>query len=102
MKRLRSLILALGAFAAAAFSQDKLLTVNEIFSPDPAVRVAFGGSLVRIAWTADGRSFRQTQDGKLVRVNAENGLSNAFYDADRFAAALQTTAGMTAEEANQI
>ena len=101
MNRFRPLLLAIGAFAAGVLAQDKLLTIDEIFSPDPAVRVAFGGSLVRLTWTADGRSFRQTQDGKLVRVNAETGLSNAYYDAGSFAAALQATAGMTAEEANR-
>ena len=101
MKWFRLLILALCAVTATVAAQDKLLTVDDIFSPDPAARVAFGGSLVRMTWTADGRSFRQTQDGKLVRVNAETGLSNAFYDADRFAAALQATAGMNPEEANR-
>lgn len=83
-------------------AQEKLLTVDDIFSPDPKVRVPFGGSLVRLIWTADGKSFRQMQDGKLVRVNAETGESAPFYDSTKLAAALQTVAGVKAEEAEQM
>lgn len=92
------LFVLLASFASA---QEKLLTLDEIFSPDPAVRIPFSGSPVRLTWTADGRSFRQMQDGKLVRVDAESGVSTAYYDADRFAAALQSVAGMSAADAER-
>ena len=101
MKRFGSLVLAFAALALAVSAQEKLLTVDDIFSPDPAVRVPFGGSPIRVTWTADGKSFRQLQDGKLVRVNAESGETSVFYDADRFAQVLQATLGMTAEQANR-
>ena len=101
MKRIGSIVLAFAAFALFVPAQDKLLTVDDIFSPDPAVRVPFGGSPVRVTWTADGKSFRQMQDSKLVRVNAETGEASVFYDADRFAQVLQTSLGMTAEAANR-
>jgi len=51
MKIFRSLVLMLGALAGASLAQNKLLTVDDIFSPDPNVRVPFGGSLGRPAWT---------------------------------------------------
>ena len=101
MKRFGSLVLAFAALALAISAQEKLLTVDDIFSPDPAVRVPFGGSPVRVTWTADGKSFRQLQDGKLVRVNAESGETSAFYDAGRFAQVLQGALGMTSEQANR-
>lgn len=99
MKRSALLLLAFLSLVDLASSQDKLLSVDDIFSPDPVVRVPFAGSLVRLTWTADGTSFRQVQDGGLVRVNAETGASSPFYDSPRFAAALVATAGMTPEEA---
>ena len=102
MKRIGYLFLALAALACSALAQEKPLTVDEIFSPDTAVRVPFGGSLVRLTWTADGKSFRQMQDGKLVRVNAETGEASVFYDADRFAQVLRSSVGMTADEANRL
>jgi dipeptidyl-peptidase-4 len=91
-------LLLLTLFASA---QEKLLTVDEIFSPDAAVRVPFGGTTVRITWTADGRSFRQMQNGRLVRVNAETGEATPFYDDKRFAAAVVEVAKMTEADADR-
>ena len=102
MKRTLSLFLAFAVLTFSALSQEKLLTVDEIFSPDPAVRVPFGGTPIRVTWTADGKSFRQMQDGKLVRVNAETGESSVFYDAARFAQVLQSSVGTSVDEANRI
>jgi len=102
MKRTGLVLAAFFIFTGLGAAQDKLLTVDDIFSPDPNVRVPFGGSPVRLIWTADGKSFRQTQDGKLVRVNAETGESAPFYDSPKFASALQSVAGMKADEADRI
>ena len=102
MKRASFCLLALFLLVPFASAQEKLLTVDEIFSPDPAVRVPFGGSTVRVTWTADGRSFRQLRDGRLVRVNAETGEATPFFDDKRFAAALVTAAGMSTTDANRI
>jgi len=101
MRKISFLALVFAALASAAFAQEKLLTVDDIFSPDPAVRVPFGGTTVRITWTADGRSFRQMQNGRLVRVNAETGAATPFYDDKRFAAALVEVAKMTESDANR-
>lgn len=101
MKRTASILLALTALVLSVAAQEKLLTVDEIFSPDPKVRVPFSGSLVRLTWTPDGRSFRQTQNGKLVRVNAETGEASAYYDSAKFAEVLSAALGMSPEEANR-
>lgn len=101
MRKISVLVAIIVAAASTALSQDKLLTVDDIFSPDPAVRIPFGGTTVRITWTADGRSFRQMQNGKLVRVNAETGVATPFYDDKRFAAALIEVAKMTEADANR-
>ncbi|MEO5858667.1 MAG: S9 family peptidase, partial [Pyrinomonadaceae bacterium] len=102
MNRAFAGLLVLLLFAPFASAQEKLLTVDEIFSPDPAVRVPFGGTTVRVTWTADGRSFRQMQNGRLVRVTAENGEATPYYDDKRFAAALVEVAKMTEADANRM
>lgn len=101
MRKISLVVLVLAAFVSTAYSQDKLLTVDDIFSPEAAMRVPFGGTTVRITWTADGRSFRQMQNGKLVRVNAETGEATPFYDDKRFAAALVEVAKMSEADANR-
>ncbi|MDI1242974.1 MAG: S9 family peptidase [bacterium] len=102
MRKISFVALVFAALVTAVHSQEKLLTIDDIFSPDPAVRVPFGGTTVRISWTADGRSFRQLQNGRLVRVNAETGQATPFYDDKRFAAALVTVAKMTEADANRM
>jgi len=102
MRKISFLVAVFVALASTVLAQEKLLTVDDIFSPDPAVRVPFGGTTVRITWTADGRSFRQMQNGRLVRVNAETGEATPFYDDKRFAAALVEVAKMTEADANRM
>jgi len=99
MKKTAFLLVSLVAFSSFAVSQDKLLTIDDIFSPDAAKRVAFGGSPSRISWAPDGRSFKDVRGGKLVRVDAVTGNAVAYFDSERFAAALQKTAGISAAEA---
>lgn len=101
MKKLNLLLIAIIALSSSVFAQDKLLTIDDIFSPDPKVRVAFGGSPSRLAWAADGKSFRTFQGGKLMRVDAVTGESVPFFDSDRFAAALRTVAGLTSDDAKK-
>src|SRR5688572_30515800 len=101
MRKISFVALVFAALISAVHAQEKLLTVDDIFSPDPAVRVPFGGTTVRITWTADGRSFRQMQNGRLVRVDAETGEATPFYDDKRFAATLVEVAKMTEADANR-
>ena len=102
MRKITVVLVAFLLSVSVAAAQEKLLTVDDIFSPDPAVRIPFSGTAVRLIWTADGKSFRQMQSGKLVRVNAETGEATPFFDSERFASALQTVAGVAAAEAERI
>ena len=102
MKKYLLFVVAFVVAALPVAAQEKLLTVDDIFSPDPKVRVNFSGTPARLTWAADGRSFRQFQDGKLVRVDAATGNVTQFYDADRFAAALAAVAGVKPEDAARM
>ncbi len=102
MKKHLFLFVIAALTAVSAVAQEKRLTVDEIFSPDPKVRVNFSGTPTRLTWSADGRSFRQIVDGKLMRVDAATGTVTQFYDADRFAAALSAVAGVKPEDAARM
>ncbi|MFN0279102.1 MAG: S9 family peptidase [Pyrinomonadaceae bacterium] len=101
MKKIQWLIVALITFSSLAFAQDKLLTLDDIFSPDTKVRVRFGGMPTFVTWAADGKSFRQVVNGKLMRVDAMNGQAVPYYDSTSLADAL-TRVGVKAEEANSL
>jgi dipeptidyl-peptidase-4 len=101
MKRITWLFVATLAFTSAALAQDKMLTLDEIFGTDPKVKVNFAGNPARLVWAKDGRSFKQMQNGKLVRVDAISGRATPFFDSDRLAAALQR-AGINAEDAKRM
>src|SRR4051794_21484460 len=88
MTRIYWLIVSFLTLSTLTFAQDKLITLDDIFSPDPNVRVRFGGTPVSVQWAADGRSFRQVVNGKLMRVDALSGQAVPYYDADSLAAAL--------------
>src|SRR5687768_4236306 len=94
MRQAKLVSLAILLFASASLAQDKLLTIDDIFGLDAKVRVNFSGTPARLAWSSDGRSFRQVRDGALVRVNAVTGDITPYIDTARFAAALQG-AGMS-------
>ena len=47
MKQIKLVSLAILLFASAALAQDKLLTIDDIFSTDPKVRVNFSGTPTR-------------------------------------------------------
>ena len=71
-QRLIALFFVLAAFSYAS-AQNKLLTLDNIFSPDPNVRVQFDGNPAELEWTKDGKSFKQIREGKLMRVDAMTG-----------------------------
>ncbi|MBX3290304.1 MAG: DPP IV N-terminal domain-containing protein [Acidobacteria bacterium] len=75
-------------------AQERLLTLDDIFSPEMSRRVPFGGGPTRLTWAPDGRSFKQMQGGRLVRVNAITGEAEPYFDSARFASALVSTAGL--------
>jgi len=100
--KLKSVLLVFLALSTAVLAQDKLLTLDEIFGVDPRARVAFGGSPARLSWAADGKTFKEVRAGKLMRVDPITGNATMYYDSDRFATALQTTAGIAQAEATRI
>jgi dipeptidyl-peptidase-4 len=83
------------------FAQNKLLTLNDIFSPDAKVRIPFNGRPVNVVWAPDGVSFKQTVNGRLMRVDARTGGAVPYYDSGSLAAALVRN-GVTQEDANNI
>ncbi len=81
MKKIQWLFITFLAFSSAAFAQEKMLTVDEIFGTDPKVRVNFSGSPTRLQWANDGRSFKQVRDGRLMRIDALTNQGAAFLTA---------------------
>jgi len=102
MKRIFRLAFLVIVSCASVAAQDRLLTIDDIFSIDPRVRINFGGVPTRLRWTADGRAFRQVLNGKPVRTDAITGQSNASFDTDRLAAALASTAGLSSDQARRL
>jgi dipeptidyl-peptidase 4 len=99
MKKLQFTIVLILSFSSALFAQDKLLTLDDIFSPDAKVRVRFGGTPVSVQWAPDGRSFKQIIGGRLMRVDALSGQAVPYFDSSSLAAAL-IKVGLTSDEAN--
>ena len=101
MKKTKLLVLVFIAFSTSVFAQDKLLTLDDIFSPDAAKRVRFSGTPVAPVWAPDGKSFKQTINGRLMRVDAASGNAVPYYDSGSLAAALMRV-GIRADEANAM
>ncbi len=86
MKKFNLLMICLLAFSSIALAQDKMLTIDDIY--DPAKRVPFNGRPSFIQWAKDGVSFRQVQNGSLMRVNAITGNAELYYDVKKMASVL--------------
>ena len=82
------LLLSLGV---AAQSQNKLLTIDDIF--DPVKRVNFNGTTPTVRWLKDGNHYLMTNEAarrdvpRLQKVNAATGEAVAFFDAAKMQAA---------------
>lgn len=100
MKKINWLLVTILAFASFSYAQEKMLTIDDIY--DPEKRVAFGGRPINVRWADDGVSFRQVQNGMLMRVNALTGQSTPFYDTKKLASVLSQTAGFSLDEASRI
>ncbi len=89
----------------AAWAQQKLLTVEDIY--DPAKKVNFSGAAVSgLEWLKDGEHYlhsRKAEGGNaLMRVNARTGAAEPFFDAARMEAALAKIQGVSAAEAKTL
>jgi dipeptidyl-peptidase-4 len=101
MKKFYWLSVIIFALSSVAIAQDKLLSLDDIFSPDPAKRVRFGGTPTSVQWSPDGKSFKQVVGGRLMRVDAVSGRMEPYYDSGALAAAL-VKAGVKTDQANAI
>src|SRR5688572_19966012 len=101
MKKIQLSVIAFFALSAVSFAQDRLLTIDDIFSTDPNVRVRFAGTPASVKWSPDGRSFKQVVGGKLMRVDAVSGNAEPYFDNASLAAAL-VRAGVKTDEANKL
>ena len=101
MKQIKFVSLAIVLFASVAAAQDKLLTIDDIFSLDSKVRVNFSGSPTRLTWSSDGKSFRQMRNGSLVRVNALTNDATPYFDSTKFKTALEQS-GVSTEDAARM
>ena len=82
-------------------AQDKKLSLEEIFGPEPAKRVNFNGSAPQTRWLKDGVNYLQMSREGLLKVNAATGDAAPFLDTAKLAAALQAT-GVAETEAKQL
>ncbi|MBA3353826.1 MAG: S9 family peptidase [Blastocatellia bacterium] len=99
MKQIKLVSIAIILLASVTAAQDRLLTIDDIFSLDSKVRVNFAGTPTRLTWARDGRSFRQATAGKLLRVDAVTGESRDFFDARKFQTQLEREGVAPAEAA---
>lgn len=86
-------------------TQDKLLTIDDIF--DPAKRVNFAGAVPSVRWMKDGVHYLQTNDPaknlpRIQKVNALTGDAVPFFDAAKMQAAFSNLAGITPAQAKQL
>src|SRR5947207_11362896 len=101
MNKLKSVLLLILALSCASLCQTKLLTIDDIFSTDPTVRVEFSGNPDEVEWSHNGSTFRQEQNGKLMRVDAVTGNVSEYFDSSTFIRAL-VKAGIAQDEAEQM
>lgn len=101
MRKIFLFFIVIAAVSSIALAQEKMLTVDEIFSPDPKVRVRFTGSPTVVQWTRDGKAFKQVQNGRMMRVDAVSGQASVLVDSKKLASALMS-AGTRAEDAERI
>jgi dipeptidyl-peptidase 4 len=120
MMRSRQLVFAamvIFLLAVPLRAQQKLLTLDEIYSPDPAMRVNFNGNPpLGLRWAKDGASYlwskrpageqrqggRGQGGGQLLRVNALTGEEKPYHDVAKMEAAFSNLPGLTPEQARQI
>ncbi len=91
--------------ASAVLTQDKLLTIDDIF--DPAKRVNFSGTPASPRWLKDGvhyivASKDRNASPRLLKVNAITGKSEPFYDGAKMEAAFVALPGFNKDVAHRL
>lgn len=109
MKNLARVLLAvlfLFSISLPALTQEKLLTIDDIF--DPVKKVNFGGTTPNIRWLKDGKHYLLTNDAskkdvpRLQKVDAVTGKAVALFDAAKMQAAFAALGGITSQDAKQL
>ncbi len=118
--RLRVLVglLTVLVLCAPIFAQQKLLTLDEIYSPNPAQRVNFSGNPpMGLRWMKDNVHYlwlkrppnagmesgeRGATQGQWLVVNALTGEEAPLFDPARMEAAFSKIPGFSAEQARQV
>jgi dipeptidyl-peptidase-4 len=99
-------VLLLFLIAFPAHSQEKLLTIDDIF--DPVKKVDFSGTLPTIRWLKDGTHYLLTNDEakrdlpRLQKVNALTGEARPFFETGKMAAAFRALGGISEEDARRL
>jgi dipeptidyl-peptidase-4 len=110
MKAFRTLSLAALAvlfITTIAPAQNKLLTLDDLYSPDPQKRVNLNGTPpAGLTWLDDKnylhRRFTPQTGMQLLKVDAATGQSEPFYDAAKMEAAFAKLPGISASDARAI
>ena len=90
------------SLSLTALSQQKLLTIDDIF--DPVKRVNFNGTTPTVRWLKDGNHYLLVNDAsrrdvpRLQKVNAATGEAMPFFDAAKMQAAFAALPGITCRE----
>jgi dipeptidyl-peptidase 4 len=98
--------LLLIVLALTAVSQQRLLTIDDIF--DPAKHVNFNGITPNIRWLKDGTHYLLTNEAtkkdvpRLQKVNAVTGEAVPFVDSSKMIAAFAALAGISEQDAKQL
>jgi len=88
-----------------AHSQQKLLTIDDIY--DPAKKINFSGTVPNIRWLKDGRHYLVENDPsrkdlpRLQKVDAVTGEATRFFDSAKMQSAFSTLDGITSEDAKE-
>ncbi|MFN2530975.1 MAG: DPP IV N-terminal domain-containing protein [Pyrinomonadaceae bacterium] len=106
MRRFSLALIAILSALSTAASQQKLLTVDNIF--DPTKRVNFNGTTPNIRWLHDGKHYLLSNDSsrrdipRLQKVDARTGEAVAFFDSAKMQGAFAALPGIRPEDARQI
>jgi dipeptidyl-peptidase-4 len=98
--------LLLIVLALTAVSQQRLLTIDDIFHP--AKHVNFNGITPNIRWLKDGTHYLLTNEAtkkdvpRLQKVNAVTGEAVPFVDSSKMIAAFAALAGISEQDAKQL
>jgi dipeptidyl-peptidase 4 len=98
----RSLVLLalVAGLPAAAFAQNKLLTIDDLY--DPVKKVDFGKTRSRreptLTWINDAEYVRKGDDHRYYRVEASSGTEALVFDSAQLEQALSLVPGVTLKE----